>query len=87
MTSSSRDMPSTPELQTPFSGTFQPIQIRPNTMNDSGHKKMKPPPILPPPITVDFSHDDDDIQFDNGDDDPVARLVGFNFPFIQTNSF
>ena len=56
-------------------------------MNDSGHKKMKPPPILPPPITVDFSHDDDDIQFDNGDDDPVARLVGFNFPYIQTSSF
>jgi hypothetical protein len=42
-------------------------------MSDSSNtRKMKPAPILPPPITVDFSHDDD-VNFDNGDEEPSAR--------------
>ena len=40
-------------------------------MSESG-RKMKPQPILPPPITVDFSHDDE-IIIDHGDEDLRAK--------------
>ncbi len=39
-------------------------------MTDSG-RKMKPPPILPPPITVDFSNDDE-INYDNNADEDIS---------------
>ena len=44
-------------------------------MSESVGKKMKPPPILPPPITVDFSNDDDDaiVHIDEPDNDLAAR--------------
>ena len=63
---------STSSTTTAMAATLVTTMAATTSSGDSKNRKAKP--ILPPPITVDFSNDDE-INFDTYEVDPPARSV------------